>query len=346
MKALNPPNPLHLLLPVVLLFLQAQEPPAKQDTLSPKGRKALVELRQGKEVARNVELLRGEVDAAADPGTLAFDVGVTLLTEGRPAQAQPFLAIARERRPQDGVVALQLGKCCTALNLHVEGLEALTAAEQLLPAGPRPLLQEYLSMVLTGLQRGEEAEQRARRAIDELRAWNATAPADKQLEAAEFDLNLANVHQQFLRQDEALAVVDAVAPSEPTMKPATRARYWLARAKALDAKGDEAGAAKAFARQRELAPQDAKGAYEFGLFHMKRGRHAEARPLLESATTLDPDLEGALFSLAHAQNRLGDKEAAKQTMARYQQALNARIESETRLKELRERLQRQAPAGK
>lgn len=299
---------------------------------------ALRELKQGKDVKQNVALLRAAVEQAPDPGAFARDVGTILMNEQLWPQAQSFLEIARERMPDDGIVAHSLGKTHVMQYHYNEAYVHLTAAEKLLPPGPHPYVSEYLSMVLIGLQRLDESEARAKRAIDEAAQWNAAAASSgaPKLDTIDFALNLANVYQKWMRFDDALKVLDALPEAQFEKKELARA--WRVRAEILDAKGDDAGAIAAFTKNRELAPDDATGAFEFALFHVRRNRPAEARPLLEKAVALDHDHEGAHFNLARVLLRLGEKEAGQKMMARYDEIHAARIATEVELAELRHRL--------
>ena len=318
---------------------------AGQDAEQAKSMQALRELAQGKNVEANVAWLRGVIDHSADPGALATQIGETLLNEQRFEQAQPFLELARQKRPQDGEVAYALGRVHTALHHYLEGFESLAAAEQLLGSGHHPYLHLYLSLVLTGLQKEDAALQRAQQAIDEARGWNddmaahaaGSDPRGPLVDLTEFELNLAFVERSFKKTDAALARVDrviALIGNDPASAKRL-AKAWFERAQLLDSKGDFDGARAAFAKQRELAPQDAKGAYEFASFLIRRSDHAAARPLLEQVIALDPDHEGAHYNLARTLLRLGEKTKGEQAMARYRQLYDARIHGEAKLSELR-----------
>ncbi len=310
-------------------------PPPKFDEAAVK--KAVGQLRRGKDVDKNVALLRAAVDQVGDPGAFARDVGVLLLGEKLFEAAQGFLEIARARRPQDGIVAQQLGNAHVAQYHYAEAQEQLLAAEKLLPPGPHPYVHEYLSMVLIGLQKADESEARAKRAIAEAQAFNAAQPPGAAtLDLVEFELNLANVHQRFLRPDDALRVLDGI--DLESLDKTGRAKAWLARAQILDSKGDESAALAAFEKQREVAPDDVNGAYEFALFHVRRHAPAAARPLLEQAVNLDPDHEGAHYNLARVLLRLGEKEAGAELMTRYEKIHAARIAAEIKLAEMRHHL--------
>jgi len=316
----------------------AQESPRPAATVDVAAvRKAIQQLRRGQDVEENLALLRAAVDQVPDAGSFARDVGTLLLNEKLYEPAQGFLEIARERLPQDGVVAQQLGNAHVMQHHYAEAHEHLSAADRLLPPGLRPYVHLYLSMVLIGLQKAEESEARAKRAIEEVRAWNAAQPPGApRLDEIDFELNLANVYQRFLRADDALRVLDALDGRPMEQRDLAKSR--LVRAQILEARGDDAGALAAFARQRELAPDDAAGAYEFALYHVRRNRPAEARPLLERATKLDPEHEGAHFNLARVLLRLGEKEQGEAVMARYHAIHGARISAEVRLAEMRLRL--------
>jgi tetratricopeptide (TPR) repeat protein len=315
----------------------SQERPAPLSLDEAAVRRAIQELRRGKDEETNVALLHDAVERASDAGRFARDVGALLLRERLYEQAQRFLEIARERLPEDGFVAQQLGNAHVMQHHYAEAYEHLLAAEKLLPPGPHPLVQQYLSMVLIGLQKAEESEERARREIEEARAWNATQPAGAtRLDEADFALNLANVYQKFLRPDDALKVLDGL--DEETTERRDRAKARLLRAEILDAKGDEAGALLAFEGQRELAPDDPVGAYAVALFHVRRNRPAQARPWLEDAVKLDPDHEAAWFNLARVRIRLGEKEAGQAAMARYEDLRDARFAAEAKLSEVRLRV--------
>jgi tetratricopeptide (TPR) repeat protein len=312
-------------------------PPAAVRFDSAAVRRAVRQLRAGRDVERNVAFLRESVEQARDPGLFARDVGVLLLEEDLYPEAQGFLEIARERLPQDGLVAQQLGNAHVMQFHYAEAETQLLAAEQLLPPGPHPFLHEYLSMVEIGLQKREASLAHARRAIEEARAWNAAQPAGApRLDEADFHLNLAHVHQKFLELDDALKVLEAM--DEERLGAAARPKWWLARAELLDAKGDDARALAAFARHHELAPDHANGACEYALFQLRHGRTGDARELFELAVRLDPDHEAATFNLARVLLRAGEKEAGRRTMARFEAIRAARVAEEVAFAELRNRL--------
>jgi tetratricopeptide (TPR) repeat protein len=309
-----------------------------QPDASPEVKKALHELELGQDVDANVAKLTKAVEQSQDPGAFAFQLGAVLVNDRRYESAQPFLEIARARKPDDATVAYALGRVHAQLHHYKEGFDQLSAAEKLMPAGLHPVLHQYLSAVLLGLQRSEEAEARARRAIDEGKAWNATAPAGQQVDLVDLDLNLANVHLECRQFEAALAIVGALDREAGT--PRDKARAWKMRGRILDAKGDDPGAVAAFSEQQKLAPDDVEACYDFALFHVRRNRPEQARPLLEHVVALDPQHEGAHFNLARLLVRAGEKELGAKTMREYERIHAARIAGETKLSELRLELAR------
>ncbi len=298
---------------------------------------ALRDLKQGKEIDQNVAFLQGAIEHAIDPGAVALQIGTSLMRDSRFAVAEVFLQVARARSPKDGNVALLLGKTHAALFEFEAGLEHLSAAEQLLPPGPHPIVHEYLAKVLSGLQRFDEAEVRAKRAIDEAKAWNGALAAGKQpLDLVDFELNLASVYHSAVRYDDALVVLDRLAPL--VLESKDRGKAAVLRAQILDSRGDEAGALAAFEQAQAAAPDDLGGLYQFATFHIRRNQHTAARPLLERVTELDPGHEGAWFNLARVLLRLGEKAAGQAAMARYQQIHAAVIAADERLTALQRQL--------
>jgi tetratricopeptide (TPR) repeat protein len=308
--------------------------------LAAKVQQALRDLQQGKDVDKDVALLRDALQQAPDAGQFAQQVGALLFSEGRFQQSLAFLEVARAKRPQDGNVALLLGKSHAALFHFADAQRELTAAEKLLPPGPRPIVSEYLSKVLVPLQRVDEAVERAKRAIDEARQWNAAVPAGKQpLDLVEFELNLANVYESAVRPDDAIAVLDALEKSSSEKLTAhQRAKSAEVRAKILDGKGDADGAAASFEVARAAAPDDVETVYEYATFRVRRNQHAEARPLLEHVVKLDPEHLGAHYNLARVLLRLGEKPLADATLARYQQLHEAKVLADQKLTELAQEL--------
>lgn len=298
---------------------------------------ALRELRQGTAVEANLTLLREAVERAPDPGGLARQLGGVLLVEGRYALATDFLAIARARMPADGNVALQLGKAQALLRQFDEAVATLTAADQLLPPGPHPIVKQFLATALAGQQHFAEAEAAARLARSEAEAFNASLPAGRApLALTDFDFTLANVFHIAVRFDDALAVLDRLA--EQPLVAAERAKAELLRAKIRDARGDDEGALTAYAAARNAAPQSAEACYETASFLIRRTRHAEARPFLEQTVALEPDHEGAWFNLARVLPRVGDAPGGKAALARYQTLHDLKLKDEERLAELKRAL--------
>lgn len=334
---------------VLLALLLAA--PALQDAkrndapqVDPVVRQALLDLHEGKDVEPNLARLREYVAKTGDSAIVARDLGIALTREGMHEAAQGFLEIARKRAPKDGPIAQMLGLSFVMQNRHAEGLEQLLAAEKLVPPGPHPLLWQYQSMALGGLQRTEDAETKAKLAITEARQWNAALPpGQRAIDVLDLELNLATIYQHARRFNDAAAVLDRL-PVDQLSKKAL-ARLWLARAQLLDAKGDEAGALVAFTKHTELAPDSVEGCYQFALFYVARSDAAKARPLLEKATSLDPKHEGAHFNLARVLTRLGDKDAGKQMMERYRKIYDARIAGEVALTILRNKLMEEAAGG-
>ncbi|MBM4014126.1 MAG: hypothetical protein FJ293_04065 [Planctomycetes bacterium] len=295
---------------------------------------ALRALRAGKEIDSSLALLRDTIERSGDPGTLARQIGVVLLTDGRYAMAADFLAVARARLPQDGNVALQLGKAQALLRRFDEAVASLTAADALLPPGPHPIVKQFLATSLAGQQRFDDALRMALLARSEAETFNANLPPGRPpLELADFEFTRANVLHIAVRFDDALAVL-AQLELEP-LDAADRAKAALLRAKILDARGDDAGALGAYAAARAAAPDDVEACYENASFLVRRAKHAEATALLQQVVARDPQHEGAWFNLARTLPRSGDAAGGKAALARYQEIHDQKLKDDERLTELR-----------
>ena len=298
---------------------------------------ALRALRAGKEIESNLALLRDTIERSGDPGTLARQIGVVLLTDGRYAMAADFLAVARTRLPQDGNVALQLGKAQALLRRFDEAVASLTAADALLPPGPHPIVKQFLATSLAGQHRFDDAERMAVLALGEAETFNANLAAGRPpLELADFEFTRANVLHIAVRFDDALAVL-AQLERQP-LGAAERAKAALLRAKILDARGDDAGALAAYAAALAAVPDDVEACYENASFLVRRAKHAEAKTLLEQVVARDPQHEGAWFNLARTLPRAGDAAGGRAAMARYQEIHDRKLKDDERLTELRRAL--------
>jgi tetratricopeptide (TPR) repeat protein len=87
----------------------------------------------------------------------------------------------------------------------------------------------------------------------------------------------------------------------------------------LDRLGDREGARKAFEMGVRQTPADGTAWLVLGRLLLDQGQTAEARQHLEKACQLDPRLSGAFYALSQAQSRLGDTEAARASMEKFQQ---------------------------
>lgn len=298
---------------------------------------ALQGLRQGRDVDAHLATLKESIERSRDPAAVAQQIGSVLLMEGRFALAADFLALARARRPEDGQLALLLGRAQAQLHQFAPAIEQLEAAERLLPAGPRPQLHQFLAISLMGLQRFDEAEQRARRAVDDAASWNAALPTGRApLDVVDFELTRAQVLHAAVRFDDALALL--VLLSTRAKEPLDRSKIELLCAKILDTRGDVEGAARAFAVARAATPQRVEPLYEEATFCIRRQRHAEAKPLLEQVVALEPDHEGAWFNLARLLPRLGDAAGGKKAAERYAAVHAAKLADDERMTELRRAL--------
>ncbi len=316
---------------------RAQVPagPARADGV--RVEQALQALRQGRDVDANLAALKEAIERSRDPAAVAQQIGSVLLLDGRFALAADFLALARARRPDDGQLALLLGRAQAQLHQFDPAIAQLEEAERLLPAGPRPQLHQFLAISLMGVQRFDQAEQRARRAIAEATQWNAALPAGRApLDVVDFELTLAQVLHVAVRFGDALALLTELAAR--AKEPLDRSKIELLRAKILDTRGDEAGAAAAFAAAREATPERVEALYEEATFLARRRRHAEAKPLLEKVVALEPDHEGAWFNLARLLPRLGDAAGGKRAMERYSTVHAAKLADDERMTELRRAL--------
>jgi tetratricopeptide (TPR) repeat protein len=339
-----------LVLPALSIFAGARSfaaaaalPPARQEARAPamsdaeRIEQALQSLRTGKDIEANLARLRDAIENSGDPGTLAKQLGTVLLADGRYAMASDFLAEARARLPKDGNVALQLGKAQALLRRFDEAVASLTAADQLMPPGPHPIVKQFLATALAGQQRFDDAERTAIEARREAEAFNAALPAGRApLQLADFEFTRANVLHIAVRFDAALAVLAAL-EAQP-LDVADRAKAALLRAKILDARGDDAGALAAYAAARAAAPDDVEACYENASFLVRRAKHAEAKALLEQVVARDPQHEGAWFNLARTLPRVGDATGGKAAMARYQEIHDRKLKDDERLTELRRAL--------
>ncbi len=329
---------------LVMLFIvaggaaaRAQAPQGKAGNEATRIEQSLKALRQGREVEANLAFLRASIDRAADPSAVAQQIGSALFVDGRYALAVDFFAMARARRPDDGSLALLVGRSHALLHQFDPALAALADADRLLPPGPHPIVHQYAAICLMGLQRFDEAESRALRAIEEAKAWNAALPEGRApLDVVDYELTLANVLHVAVRFDEALALLDQLAAR--AKEPLDRSKVELLRAKILDSRGDVEAAARAFGVAREATPDRVEPIYEMATFFVRRQRHAEARPLLERVVELDPDHEGAWFNLARLLPRLGDAAGGKAAMARYRTLHDASLAEDAHLTELRRAL--------
>ncbi|MSR48044.1 MAG: hypothetical protein EXS13_13465 [Planctomycetes bacterium] len=294
---------------------------------------ALDGLRRGDVVDANLATLRDAIERSKDPGALAKQIGGRLLLEGRYTLAADFLAVARARLPADGNVASQLGKAHALLQHFDEAVAHLSAADQLLPAGPHPIVKQFLATALAGQQRFDDAVAMAERAIADAQTFNAALPPGRPpLSLVEYELALADVHYIAVRFERALRVLDRVAALSPAPDEAAKAA--LLRAKILDSRADEAGALAAFAAARAAAPKSAEACYESAAFLLRRQRHAEAKPFLEQTVALDPQHEGAWFSLARVLTRVGDAAGGKAASQRYRVLHDAKSADDLRFTEL------------
>jgi tetratricopeptide (TPR) repeat protein len=87
----------------------------------------------------------------------------------------------------------------------------------------------------------------------------------------------------------------------------------------LDQLGDHDGARKAFSACLELAPNDATAQLMLGRLLLDQGDPADAIGHLKKACELDGTSVNAFYVLSQAQNKIGDKEAARQTLNTFQQ---------------------------
>ena len=95
-----------------------------------------------------------------------------------------------------------------------------------------------------------------------------------------------------------------------------------------------------FEKASALDPKYALPHYQLGRLLARSQRFREARSELEQAIALQPDLTEAYHQLAHAYERLGEKQKAEQALARFQQHKNVEYnERQDFLKQAHEALQ-------
>lgn len=145
---------------------------------------------------------------------------------------------------------------------------------------------------------------------------------------------LATVHERLGNREAAAAVLaraDAAAmevePPDPWLDELYRDCHDIYRlrvvASAALAGGDAARALSACERARQLAPDDARVHWQFAQVHLRAGRLAEARALLERAVVLDPADDRAQIDLIGILQQLGENAAAAQRRAAFERQFGA-----------------------
>ncbi|MEM9303583.1 MAG: FG-GAP-like repeat-containing protein [Pseudomonadota bacterium] len=114
-------------------------------------------------------------------------------------------------------------------------------------------------------------------------------------------------------EDAALVILDGVLAEDPD-----NPRGHFIAGILLFNRGDVAAARDRFARAAELAPRDAHAAYYVGQCDLQLGAYPEAKASMERAVALDPYLRSAWYGAFLAEQRLGDREAARAQLEQYE----------------------------
>lgn len=194
---------------------------------------------------------------------------------------------------------------------HLREAEAqLSAATGRYPESPH--LWSLLAQVRFGERRYERAIAAFERALallpDEAKLYNG-------LGASYFELQ---------RYDEATHAFESSLALDPG---AGRPHLFLGRI-AFE-RGDHAAAERHLRAAAERSPEEPLAHYHLGLFLVDRGRLEEAAQAFEACLARSPDLPGAHLNLGNVYRRLGEREAARRHLARFQQ-LSRVINADTR----------------
>lgn len=218
-------------------------------------------------------------------GDVQLDLG---LNDG----AQATFAKALTLAPDSAAVLFGAGRAAIARGAYAEALSYLEHAQQLDPSASAinyPLAMTYRRMGM------------ADRAAPLLQKTGSVAPAmaDPLLRSAEVVLDSAVAHESVgmaaLRaQDWAGAIAAfrrglALAPGDPSL------RYWMA--SAMIASGDAAGAEREFREVVRRHPDYAKAHFSLGAMADQRGQRAEAQRAYEAAVRYAPNMPDARVRL-------------------------------------------------
>lgn len=131
------------------------------------------------------------------------------------------------------------------------------------------------------------------------------------------NLAIAVLNRQEGDEATALAMVDSVLKTDPAN---LRAHYVAGLLRLY--LSSPADALAHFQRVAEADPEDAYAAYYLGQCLAQLDRHAEALPWYQNAIDHDPYLRSAYYGAFQAQQRLGDRKAARELVTVYQKLTN------------------------
>jgi arylsulfatase A-like enzyme/Flp pilus assembly protein TadD len=203
-----------------------------------------------------------------------FNLARSLLSLGRPREAEPHFAEATRRLPSHAAAWEGLAQCRSARGDLAGALDAVKEGQQALPEDAALLQREGAILV----RMGKPAE--ARRAYE---AAVERAPKDALMRARLGELlrDQGEIEESIRRLREALEI----APG--------RAAYWNSLAMILGGNGRLAEAEEAFREAVRLDGKNPRYAFNLGLILVRQNRREDARPFFETALALEPRFEEA-----------------------------------------------------
>jgi tetratricopeptide (TPR) repeat protein len=222
------------------------------------------------------------------------------LQQGRPGEAQPLLARARELDSASGAVLYGLGRAALAQNDFAAAVEHLEAALQRAPDATR--LHYPLALAYRGLKQQDKADQHLR-----LRGEVDLLPADPLIDelrgllqnASSFELRGSKAIEE-RRWDDAVADLRKAVELSPA-----NAFTRLNLATSLYMSGNADAALDQYQQALRLSPSLARAHFGVGVIHSSRGQDAAAIRAFTAAIDADNAYTEARFSLGNALRRTG-----------------------------------------